>query len=66
MHMALNKIKRSKIMNKRALVWVYKFNKLKKDVSVEKLIVLKNIANVFKVETFVEYFVNAKTAIIMI
>ena len=53
-------------MNKRALVWVYKFNKLKKDVSVEKLIVLKNIANVFKVETSVEYFVNAKTAIIMI
>lgn len=53
-------------MNKRALVWAYKFNKSKKDVSVEKLIVLKNIANVFKVETFVEYFVNAKTAIIMI
>jgi hypothetical protein len=64
--MALNKIKRNKIMNKRALVWAYKFNKLKKDVSVEKLIVLKNIANVFKVETSVEYFVNAKTAIIMI
>jgi hypothetical protein len=64
--MVLNKIKRNKIMNKRALVWAYKFNKSKKDVSVEKLIVLKNIANVFKVETFVEYFVNAKTAIIMI
>lgn len=53
-------------MNKRALVWVYKFNKWKKDVSVEKLIVLKNIANVFKVEASAEYFVNAKTVIIMI
>lgn len=47
------------------LVLGYRYNKLKKDANAGKRIVLKNTVNATILDPFVDYFVDAKIAIII-